>query len=344
MTFDDFRLHPCRDQMKDVQVNHYGYVVFEEPCAARYKRPDGTEERRLRITVRSTSAPANTIILGYLPLPCRYLNHWKQLCYNIVYHKCLHAALKVLEQEPGYPHARSSARSASAVLKYNIYCRGKIIEEIFSLQGMEFNTLRTFDEYIIKERWDLHWVDPADMVSGTTPGVEFLGRSPFDVDVEEALGNIFVSIVSFAISLLSFVVLKQHERIPKMSAPKTWSWSSYTMMHFDMLKYTRANQKLFCKYGLKPDYVHSNKSTNIHGWEDNKFTWLTAAQDEKFAYPGPAFGHRSENFHFSCNHNLKYLPCFFFVLVGRPSTVFDTYLRTGELPASETQMPSGEYI
>jgi hypothetical protein len=178
--------------MKDVQVNNYGYVVFGEPHAARYKKPDGTDQRRLRITVSSTNAPANAIPLGYLPLPCRYLSHWKQLCYNIVYHKCLHAALKVLEQERGYPHARSCARSVSAILKYNIYCRGKIIEDIFSLQGMQFDKIPTFDEYIIKERWDLHWVDPADMILGTTPGVEFLGRSPFDEDVEEALGKIFI--------------------------------------------------------------------------------------------------------------------------------------------------------
>jgi hypothetical protein len=125
-------------------------------------------------------------MLGYLPLLCRYLSHWKQLCYNIVYHKCLHTALKVLEQEGGYPHACSCARLASAILKYNIYCRGKIIKDIFSLQGMQFDTLPTFDEYIIKERWDLHWVDPADMVLGTTPGIEFLGHSPFDQDVVEA--------------------------------------------------------------------------------------------------------------------------------------------------------------
>jgi hypothetical protein len=190
MQFDDFRLHPWSDQMKDEEVNKYDYVAFDKPEVKNYKKHDGTQLTRLRIPVRSTTGPRNTMILGYLPLPSRYLPHWKQLCYTIVYHKCLHDSLKLLEREGGYKYARNCARSASTILKYNIYCRGKIIEEIFSLQGSQFEVLPTFDEYIIKERWDLHWVDPAELV-GTVEGVEFLGQSPFVEDVADALRKLF---------------------------------------------------------------------------------------------------------------------------------------------------------
>jgi hypothetical protein len=176
--------------MKDDEVKNYNYVAFDEPESRIYNTHDGKQLTRLRIPVSSTNGPRNTMRLGFLPLPSRYLPHWKQLCYSIVYQKCLHESLKVLEREGGYQHARSCARSASAILKYKIYCRGKIIEEIFSLQGSQFEVLPTFDEYIIKERWDLHWDDPADLV-GTVKGVEFLGRSPFDEDVVDALRKIF---------------------------------------------------------------------------------------------------------------------------------------------------------
>jgi hypothetical protein len=98
--------------MKDGEVNNYSYVAFDEPDVRRYKKPDGSELTRLRIPVSSTTGPG---ILGYLPLPCRYLKHWKQLCYNIVYFKCLHESLKVLDREGGYKHARNGARTASTI-------------------------------------------------------------------------------------------------------------------------------------------------------------------------------------------------------------------------------------
>jgi hypothetical protein len=194
MNFDDFFLHPLCDRMKDVDVYNYSYVAFDEPEVALYDKPDGAQLTRLRIAVYSTDGDAT--ILGYLPLPLRYWKHWKQLCYTIVYHKCLHNSLKLLEREGGFKLARSCALSASAILKYQIYCRGKIIEEIFSLQGSQFHTLPTFDEYIIKERWDLHWIDPADMILGRTQGIQFLGRSPFDSDVVNALGKNLDSFIS----------------------------------------------------------------------------------------------------------------------------------------------------
>ena len=86
-------------------------------------------------------------------------------------------------------YARDAARSTSTVLKYSLYSHGKIIEEIFANKGHEFDTISTFDEYIIKERWDLHWVDPSEMAK--YKGASFLGRSPFDDDVMKALGKFF---------------------------------------------------------------------------------------------------------------------------------------------------------
>jgi len=61
-------------------------------------------------------------------------------------------------------------------LKYNLYTRGKIIEEIFTKRGSNFDTLPTFDEYIVKEWWDLHWVELSKL--GKFTGAEYLGRRP----------------------------------------------------------------------------------------------------------------------------------------------------------------------
>jgi hypothetical protein len=79
-----------------------------------------------------------------------------------------------------------------------------------------------------------------------------------------------------------------------MLAPSSWSWTFYSIDHFDMLELVRQSHKIMDESNVTPDYIHNNKSTSVHGWEDNQFTWLTEAQDEWFAYPGPAFGYRSK--------------------------------------------------
>jgi hypothetical protein len=192
--------------MKDKEINDYNFVVFDRPLLVRSHNPNAT---MLAVPVKSITRPSDDepsddepddepsddepsdddTLLGYVPLPSRYEDHWKQLCYTIVYHKLMHTALCTLarSKRPRYPEARNCARSVSSILKYNLYARGKIIEEIFTKRGPNFNTLPTFDEYIIKERWDLHWVPLSEL--GKLTGAEFLGCSPFDEEVVDALGK-----------------------------------------------------------------------------------------------------------------------------------------------------------
>jgi hypothetical protein len=186
-TFNDFLLHPWNDQMKDVE--RYTFVVFDKPESKTYTKAQGGTFKRLRVPVYNLGGSRTDLPLGYLPLPTRYLPHWKQLCYTVVYHKCMHNALNTLSKQKDFPSARDCARSISAILKYYLYCRGKIIEEIFSMKGRDFKTLPTFDEYIIKERWDLHWTDHS-MIKGQD-GAKYLGKSPFVGVVAKSLSEWF---------------------------------------------------------------------------------------------------------------------------------------------------------
>ena len=179
----DFHLHPHREQMKDAEISVYPFLIFREPERVRYATAGGNVAR-LRVPVSALCEPET--ILGYLPLPTRYQSHWKQLCYTIVYHRCVHSTLRTFEKDKRYPFARDCVRSVSAILKYQLYCRARIIEDIFSKKGSNFDTIPVFDEYIIKERWDLHWIEPEKY--GTAPGARYHGMSPFDEEVAKALG------------------------------------------------------------------------------------------------------------------------------------------------------------
>jgi hypothetical protein len=117
-----------------------------------------------------------------------------------------------------------------------------------------------------------------------------------------------------------------------MLAPDHWKWTGYEIKDFDMLDYAR---KCLRKFHLEPDYVHSNKSTTVGGWEDNRFEWLTAVDTGKFMTPGPALGQRSKSLHLLFKHKNLHITL---ILVGTPSSVMETYLRTGKLPNTEDDM------
>jgi len=121
-----------------------------------------------------------------------------------------------------------------------------------------------------------------------------------------------------------------------MLAPQGWDWTNYKIEDFDMLDYAR---QCLRKYDLEPDYVHSNKSTTVGGWEDNRFKWLTAEDAKKFTAPGPALGHRSTSLHLLFKDKNLYITL---MLVGTPSSVMEKYLRTGKLPDAEDDMDTGD--
>jgi hypothetical protein len=117
--------------------------------------------------------------------------------------------------------------------------------------------------------------------------------------------------------------LEEEEAVPNMLAPDDWNWCFYTITHFNTLKYGKTCLK---HVDDDADFVHSNKSTDVGGWQDYMFQWLTVDEDKKFAHPGPAVGRRGESLHLSVNQ------IFNFFSVGVPSSVFDKYSETGVLP------------
>jgi len=110
---------PWKDQMKEAEVEKYRYVIFDKPESIKRTIGDLLFER-LCVPIRKLAQPND--FLGYLPLPTPYFNHWKQLCYTIVYHRHIHQAL--LRVGHNFPNTRNALCSLSAALKYNLYCRG----------------------------------------------------------------------------------------------------------------------------------------------------------------------------------------------------------------------------
>jgi hypothetical protein len=181
------RLRPWNDQMKDEDIDNYNYVVFDEPELREYTWADGeTKFQRFRIPVRNSrvSLPHDNL-LGYIPLPKGYLPFWKQLCYTIVYYKVMHITIRKCGH-PNQQAVQSARKSISSMLRYHLYCRGLIIEELFEQKGKEVFKLPIFDEYIIKDRFDLHWEEDGDF---PRKAEALFGRSIFDKVVVKALGE-----------------------------------------------------------------------------------------------------------------------------------------------------------
>ena len=80
------------------------------------------------------------------------------------------------------------------MLKYQLYCCVRIIEDIFLKKRSNFDTIPVFNGYIIKEQWDLHWIEPEKY--GKAQGARYYGMSPFDEEVVKALGKSYVDLTA----------------------------------------------------------------------------------------------------------------------------------------------------
>jgi len=279
--------------MRSDEMRNYNFVVFDKPEVVNYDHPDGGRTSRMRVPVKKS----DSTLLGYLPLPSQYLDFWKQLCYTIVYHKEMQRTMAKIsrKKEPGT--SRDLSRSLSAILKYQLYSRGLIIEDIFAQKGMDIMRLHTFDEYIIKERFDLHWVPAEALDFRSKEPASWIGASPFNPDVDEVLrecdSNIFIPI--FIAYILLDSGLSRRETVPRLLAPNDWDWKS---LPFNVAAYAKriltAMPAKDDPNDIKPDYVHGSTSTVVYGWQDYAFRWLTKDEDAAFERPGPAVGRRSE--------------------------------------------------
>jgi hypothetical protein len=149
------------------EFESYPFLRFDEPRWGKYKTPTG---QIARYSVPVYNPFTNGDLLGYLPLPLKYFDAWVDLCYLIVYYKNIlptlwnpPADLGPFDEDIVKDVLLANFDSSTAMLKYLLFCRGKIMEEIFETQGQVMQTLPTFDEYIIKNRFDYHWLSEDEM-------------------------------------------------------------------------------------------------------------------------------------------------------------------------------------
>jgi hypothetical protein len=62
---------PSRHQLTEAQVKNYKFLIFEKPEHRRFEMGDDTFER-FRVTVKDK----DDNILGFIPLPIKYLGEW----------------------------------------------------------------------------------------------------------------------------------------------------------------------------------------------------------------------------------------------------------------------------
>jgi hypothetical protein len=140
----------------------YGIPV-EAPCA---HPSGGTVVRAVTQAIREDGQ-----ILGYLAMPRRYAAAWTQLCYSIVYWLCIWEAWLA---EQGRPRRLATQpkdliqlcidNAGARLMKY-LHIRRLIIDELlqhsFSKDGRD--VLDVFDEYLIRDRFDLLWTEYSDI-------------------------------------------------------------------------------------------------------------------------------------------------------------------------------------
>lgn len=165
--------------MNDDEFDSYPFLIFDEP----------KEIVRNGLFVGYQVPVWNPMVhqdcLGYVPLPDKYHSHWSTLCYQVVYFRnaftTLRDTLQRAEGEVAGALTKSSA-SVAAILKYLLYARGMIIAEMFSVKGQKDPSLPTFDEFIIKNRFDYSW--DSDTVLRTR---EHIFADPFSDDMKSAM-------------------------------------------------------------------------------------------------------------------------------------------------------------
>jgi hypothetical protein len=132
--------------------------------------------------------------LGYLPLPFKYYAHWMDLCYQIVYqcnaYDALREALKTAAEGDVEGALNENYNSVAARLKYLLYARGMIIEEMLSRKGQTYLTLPTFNEFIIKNRFDYCWLP--EHVLQTQPHIS---ADPFSDEMQEHMGLLMLHVL-----------------------------------------------------------------------------------------------------------------------------------------------------
>ena len=161
---DGHTLNPVDWDAHKPLVVWYGLPVQDE-----YDHPSGGTYNRCRVEAfRETSLHP----IGFLPLPSRYADGWTQLCYTIVYWLShWQAWLDEIGKPLRYPRTQPASfvqdtvNNIGARLLQYLIIRRMVVEELLghTMSKDGTDTLRVFDEYLIRERFDWLWCDYDDV-------------------------------------------------------------------------------------------------------------------------------------------------------------------------------------
>ena len=150
-----FHLRQIKDTIEEDEFDDYPFLIFEQP--SRISVVNDT----YKYAVPVLSPYKDDHLLGYLALPGQYQAHWVDLCYLIVYHRNAYSTLRKAIEQLGDGEAKDvlsqNFSSVGAILKYLLYARGMIIEELLAAKGLANPALPRFKEFIIKNRFDYIW-------------------------------------------------------------------------------------------------------------------------------------------------------------------------------------------
>jgi hypothetical protein len=174
------------DRVSDEVLQEKNWLVFERPERNSYRTPDGQSIDRYSVKVFTEDM---SDFLGYVPLPAPYHDAWVCLCYNVVFFRNVYRTLMNILDNAQDTHQsylrfiQESIQSTSAKIRYYVFVRKTLIEELLSCKGKEW-TLPKFNEYIIKERFDYHHKTLRELQN-----CDHIGRNPFDEDMEKHMGE-----------------------------------------------------------------------------------------------------------------------------------------------------------
>ena len=161
---DGHTLNPVDWDAHEQQVVWYG-LPFEDE----YDHNSGGTYKRCRVEAfRGTMLQP----IGYLPLPSRYASAWTQLCYTIVYWLShWRAWLDEIGKPLRYPKTQPASfvqdtvNNIGARLLQYLIIRRMIMEELLAHTMSKDGTdsLRVFDEFLIRDRFDWLWCDYGDV-------------------------------------------------------------------------------------------------------------------------------------------------------------------------------------
>ena len=166
------------------EYEEYDFLTFQVPALGGYSNYHGVGFNRWRIGVTDSKGK----FLGYLPILPRYLEYWVQLCYNVVYRQ--EQVRIYMEMMRGGPTNRKILQDiltqACVELRNYLFCRKAIMQEILEVaHSGEEGSLDVFDEYIIRERFDYHF-----MTEPKLQQQEYWGSNPFSQDMEGPMSKI----------------------------------------------------------------------------------------------------------------------------------------------------------